>query len=473
MHTVSRIYPVPASPRPAATGEMDALARRYDGQVPRYTSYPTADRFHEELGAADYVRAAEASNDARRPLSLYLHLPFCATVCYYCACNRIVTANRARARDYLDLLKEEIRLQAALFEGSRPVRQLHWGGGTPTFFSAAEMTELMHHTARHFHLLEGDRGEYGIEIDPRTVDAGTLALLRGLGFNRLSLGVQDFDPRVQKAVNRIQSEAQVRMVTETARSLGFRSISYDLIYGLPLQSVDTFRRTLEQTIALQPDRLSIFNYAHLPARFHVQRQIDEAELPAPAEKLRILDATVQQLLAAGYVHIGMDHFARPDDELALALHSGDLQRNFQGYSTGAGTDLVGMGVSAISDIDGVYAQNSRDLNAYEAALREQQLPIARGYQATADDRLRRQVIMDLACRGALDFAAIGRGHGIDFREYFAPELERLQACVQDGLLELSDTGVRVTATGRFLLRSLCAVFDRHLRGAPGAFSRAI
>ncbi|MFZ5755682.1 MAG: oxygen-independent coproporphyrinogen III oxidase [Pseudomonadota bacterium] len=472
MNLQTRIPVHDAGPAVAAV-PLDLLARRHDGQVPRYTSYPTADRFHEEFTADDQVRNALASNAAHRPLSLYIHLPFCATVCYYCACNRIVTANRARVRPYLDLLKEEIRMQAALFDSSRPVRQLHWGGGTPTFLSGAEMTELMHHTARHFHLLEGDRGEYSIEIDPRTVDAGTLALLRGLGFNRLSLGVQDFDPRVQKAVNRIQDEAQVRSLVEAARSLGFRSLGFDLIYGLPLQSVASFRRTLAQVIALKPDRLSVFNYAHLPARFHVQRQIDEAELPPPAEKLRILDSTVQQLLAAGYVHIGMDHFALPGDELAQALHDGTLRRNFQGYSTGAGTDLVGIGLSAISDVNGVYAQNHRDMADYEFAVREHQLPVARGFAPDSEDRLRRHVIMELACRGRLDYDDIGHRYGIDFRRHFAAELQRLDEFAGDGLLVTGDHGVQVTDAGRFLLRSLCAVFDRWLDRRHAGFSRAI
>lgn len=451
------------------------LVHRYDGRVPRYTSYPTADRFHEEISARDYREACAEGNAQRRPLSLYFHLPFCATVCYYCACNRIVTANRARAREYLDLLKEEIRLQAALFTPGRPVRQLHWGGGTPTFLSAAEMTELMHYTARHFHLLEADRGEYGIEIDPRTVDTGTLGLLRGLGFNRLSVGVQDFDRPVQVAVNRVQSVEQVQMVTETARSLGFRSISYDLIYGLPQQRVATFARTLDQVIALRPDRLSVFNYAHLPARFPVQRQIDESTLPSPAEKLEIMAETMRRLPGAGYVHIGMDHFALPGDELVAARASGELQRNFQGYSTGGGADLVGMGISSIGDIGGLYVQNERGIPAWGEALRAGFLPLARGYVPTGDDRLRRRVIMDIACRGELRFADIGREHGIDFASFFAGELRALESFQKDGIVRRTESGLVVTGTGRFLLRNVCAVFDRHLHrdGAPAGYSRAI
>lgn len=459
---------------PGAVPGLD-LVRRYDGRVPRYTSYPTADRFHEEISEGDYRAACAEGNARRRPLSLYFHLPFCATVCYYCACNRIVTANRSRARDYLDLLKEEIRMQAVLFDNDRPVRQLHWGGGTPTFLSAAEMTELMHYTARHFHLLEADRGEYGVEIDPRTVDTGTLGLLRGLGFNRLSVGVQDFDPAVQRAVNRIQSVEQVQSVTETARSLGFRSISYDLIYGLPHQGVASFARTLDEVIALRPDRLSVFNYAHLPARFPVQRQIDETALPSPAEKLEIMAETVRRLLAAGYEHVGMDHFALPDDELVIARRNGELQRNFQGYSTCGGADLVGMGISSIGDIGGLYVQNERTIPGYVEALRAGRLPLARGYLPDADDRLRRRVIMDIACRGELDFDAIGREHGVDFIAYFGDELRALEPLQRDGIVRRAAPGLVVTDTGRFLLRNVCAVFDRNLRqdGAPAGYSRAI
>ncbi len=450
------------------------LIQRYDSRVPRYTSYPTADRFHEEISLADYHAACAKGNAQRRPLSLYFHLPFCATVCYYCACNRIVTANRSRARDYLDVLKAEIRMQAALVDNDRPVRQLHWGGGTPTFFSGAEMTELMHYTARHFHLLEADRGEYSIEIDPRSVDADTIGLLRGLGFNRMSIGVQDFDAQVQKAVNRIQSVDQVRMVTDTARGLGFRSVSFDLIYGLPEQTRATFEKTITQVIALRPDRLSVFNYAHLPARFPVQRQIDEARLPSPAEKLAIANDTTNRLLAAGYLHIGMDHFALPQDELAKAFHEGTLQRNFQGYSTRGGSDLIAMGLSAIGDVDGFYVQNAKTIDEYREAVQAETLPIKRGYASTPEDRLRRRVIMDIACRGRLDFASIQREFSIDFYDHFHAELQRLSTFERDGLIRRAADGIEVTASGRFLLRNICAVFDAYLRGQETRiFSRAI
>ncbi len=453
----------------------EELLRRYDTVGPRYTSYPTANLFHEEFTEADYRRACATSNLQRRPLSLYFHLPFCATVCYYCACNRIVTANRERAREYLDLIKQEIGLQASLFESTRPVTQLHWGGGTPTFFSAAEMTELMHHTARHFHLLNNDRGEYSIEIDPRTVEEGTIGLLRGLGFNRISIGVQDFDPQVQKAVNRAQSVEQVRMVTEAARNYGFRSVSYDLIYGLPYQTVTTFSQTLAQVIKLAPDRVSVFNYAHLPARFKAQRQINEAALPLAQEKLRILEATIATLLQAGYLYIGMDHFARPDDELADAQRHGKLQRNFQGYSTHLGADLVGLGVSAIGQIGNVYAQNAKAMPEYSEAIRNGKLAIKRGLVLDADDLLRQRVIMDIVCQGAVCFGDIEQAHAIRFEHYFARELHRLAALEADGLVKRMPDGIRVTPKGRLLLRVVCMVFDRYLvdTAKTPAFSRVL
>jgi oxygen-independent coproporphyrinogen-3 oxidase len=452
----------------------EALIRRYDVAGPRYTSYPTANHFHEEFTLEDYRSACAEGNAANKPLSLYVHIPFCATVCYYCACNKIVTANRARAREYLDLLKREITLQGALFEGSRPVVQLHWGGGTPTFLSGAEMTELMHHTARSFRLLEGDRGEYSIEIDPRTVNEGDVGLLRALGFNRLSLGVQDFNPDVQAAVNRFQTREQVLRVADAARNYGFRSISFDLIYGLPRQTRDSFRRTLDEVIALSPDRLSVFNYAHLPSRFKTQRQIDEAQLPAPAVKLQILQDTIAGLMDAGYVYIGMDHFARPDDELAVALRQGTLQRNFQGYSTRGGADLVGLGLSSIGAVGNTYAQNAKGMAAYADALGQGQLPLERGLAMTPDDLLRRDVIMTLICKGELQMGEIGRRHGIVFWRYFADELTRMEAMQADGLVEINNGLIRISPKGRLLARNVCMLFDQYQAAAPGTgFSRVI
>ncbi|MDH5447366.1 MAG: oxygen-independent coproporphyrinogen III oxidase, partial [Gammaproteobacteria bacterium] len=333
------------------------LIRRYDKAGPRYTSYPTAVQFHENFAEREYKDYAIKSNENGQPLSLYFHLPFCDTVCFYCACNKIITKNRKRSMPYLQRLFQEISLQAALFDPDRPVTQLHWGGGTPTFLSHDEMRQLMAETRRYFKLLDDDNGEYSIEIDPREADAETINVLRELGFNRLSLGVQDFDPAVQKAVNRIQSEAETEEVIQAARDVGFHSVSIDLMYGLPLQSVATFSQTLDKVIAMSPDRLSVFNYAHLPQMFKTQRQINEAELPPPEEKLAILQLCVQRLTDEGYVYIGMDHFAKPDDELAIAQQEGTLYRNFQGYSTQAECDLIAMGVTAVSKIGNSYSQN--------------------------------------------------------------------------------------------------------------------
>jgi oxygen-independent coproporphyrinogen III oxidase len=440
-----------------------ALIRRYDKAGPRYTSYPTAVQFHEGFGAAEYHAAATASNASGAPLSLYFHLPFCDTVCYYCACNKIVTRNRRRTGPYLERLFREIELQGVLFDRSRPVDQLHWGGGTPTFLSSEEMRALMRRTGEHFRLRTDDSGEYSIEVDPREADAGIIALLRELGFNRLSLGVQDFDPHVQKAVNRIQSEAETFAVLDAARRTGFRSVNMDLIYGLPHQTVASFRATLDKVIAAGPDRLSVFNYAHLPELFKTQRQIDAASLPPPAEKLAILQHTIERLTEAGYVYIGMDHFARPDDELAVAQRHGTLYRNFQGYSTHADCDLVAMGITAIGMVGDTYSQNLKTLDAYYAALDEGRLPVFRGITLSPDDKLRRAVITRLICHFQLEFAGIEATFGISFREYFAAELEELEAMRTDGLLDVGGDAIVVRPAGKLLIRNICMVFDKYLR----------
>lgn len=457
---------------PAVTFDAELL-RRYDRPGPRYTSYPTAVQFHPGFGEAQYRAATTRETAAGRPLSLYFHLPFCATVCFYCACNKIVTRNRARAAPYLARVQREIELHAALFGRERIVNQLHWGGGTPTFLSHSEMRALMEHTRRHFRLRDDDRGDYGIEVDPRALRSGTLALLRDLGFNRLSLGVQDFEPRVQRAVNRVQGEAQTFAVLEEARALGFRSINMDLIYGLPLQTITSFGRTLARIVAAAPDRLSVFNYAHLPALFKTQRQINVADLPPPATKLGILEHTIERLTQAGYTFIGMDHFAKPDDELAVAQRRGTLTRNFQGYSTHADCDLVGLGITAIGSVADSYAQNAKTLEDYYARLDAGRLPIARGIMLDADDRLRRAVIMQLICRCTLDIPAFEASHGIDFRCYFAPEVTALTPLQDDGLVEMNDRAIRVTPAGRLLIRNVCMVFDRYLSRAPATYSRAI
>ena len=440
-----------------------ALIHKYDKAGPRYTSYPTAVQFHDGFGEAEYREQAPASNASGRPLSLYIHIPFCDTVCFYCACNKIVTRNRRHTAPYLDHLYREIALQGALFDRSRPVAQLHWGGGTPTFISAAEMRELMRVTGEHFRLLDDDRGEYSIEVDPRETDDHTIALLRELGFNRLSLGVQDFDPQVQQAVNRIQSREITLKVMEAARREGFQSISVDLIYGLPHQSVARFGRTVDEIIAQSPDRISVFNYAHLPELFKTQRQIDASALPPPAVKLEILKTVIERLTRAGYVYIGMDHFAKPDDELALAQQAGTLYRNFQGYSTHADCDLIGLGATSIGMVGDSYSQNLKGLEEYYARIDDNRLAVFRGVRLDADDRLRRAVITALICHFKLEFAAIERQFGIRFRDYFAVELEELADMQADGLLALSETGIRVLPPGRLLIRNLCMVFDRHLR----------
>lgn len=453
------------------------LVRRYDRSGPRYTSYPPATAFHEGFGEAEY-RAMAAESNRRRPpapLSLYLHIPFCSTVCYYCACNKIITANRSRAEHYVRALERELALQGSLFAGDRTVEQLHWGGGTPTFLSGAEMRRLMQATRRFFRLRDDDSGEYSIEVDPRTVDAEGISGLRRLGFNRISFGIQDFDPRVQKAVNRIQSPQQTLAVMRAARDAGFHSVAVDLIYGLPLQSVASFSATLDEIIRARPDRLAVFNYAHLPERFKVQRQIDPNALPSPDEKLRILALTIDKLQSAGFVYIGLDHFALPGDALAEALADGSLQRNFQGFSSHAECEIVGMGISAIGRIGRCYAQNVRDLDAYYARLEAGRLPVGRGVALDADDEVRRRVISDLICHGYVDKRTVGEAYGLDFDRYFAAERETLTPMQVDGLVADDERAIRVLAPGRLLIRNICMAFDRYLRGEsrPQRFSRAI
>ncbi len=449
------------------------LVARYDRSGPRYTSYPPATAFHEGFGEAEYRAAAARGNGQRPPgpLSLYFHIPFCSTVCYYCACNKIVTKNRSRAEPYVAALLQELALQAPLFDDERTVEQLHWGGGTPTFLSAVQMRQLMEATRRHFRLRDDDGGEYSIEIDPRTVDEHDMSLLRELGFNRVSFGVQDFDPKVQKAVNRVQSEQQTLAIMAAARRQEFHSISIDLIYGLPFQSVDSFSTTLDKVIAARPDRLAVFNYAHLPQRFKVQRQIDELALPSPEEKLRILASTIQRLQEVGYVYIGMDHFALPEDKLSLALDNGSLQRNFQGFSSHAQCELVAMGITAIGQIDDCYAQNVRGTGDYYEHLKAGRLPVYRGVRLTPDDRLRRRVIADLICHGYVDKAALMSG----FDDYFAREVAQLAPMQADGLLRDDKEGIRVLPPGRLLIRNICMVFDHYLRdeSRPERFSKAI
>jgi len=447
------------------------LIHRYDKAGPRYTSYPTAVQFHTGFGETQYRAWAERTNQQSRaaekptPLSLYFHLPFCDTVCFYCGCNKVVTKDRSKARPYLDRLHQEMAMQAALFDNSRMVDQLHWGGGTPTFISASEMQELMDVTRKHFRLHDDDTGEYSIEIDPREITLETLTLLRKLGFNRVSLGVQDIDARVQKAVNRIQPVEMTMAAINGARDLGFKSVSIDLIYGLPFQTVDSFSRTLDCIIGLSPDRLSIFNYAHLPEMFKPQRRINEADLPPAAEKLAILHTAIDKLTQAGYVYIGMDHFAKPNDELALAQRQGTLYRNFQGYSTHADCDLIALGITSIGKVGNTYSQNVKTLDAYYAAIDAGHIPIFRGVELNDDDVLRREIITQLICHFGLDIAAIERRFNVDFNRYFASEIVEIQQMEKDGLLRAHGKRIDVLPAGHLLIRNVCMVFDRYLRDA--------
>ncbi|MBI1425064.1 MAG: oxygen-independent coproporphyrinogen III oxidase [Gammaproteobacteria bacterium] len=448
------------------------LIRRYDTSGPRYTSYPTAAQFTTDFTAASYHEQVELSNGSGRPLSLYFHIPFCDTVCFYCACNKVITKNRAHAQPYLNNVYKELAMQAAMFDTSRPVDQLHWGGGTPTFISHAQMRELMQVTRDHFALHDDDSGEYSIEVDPREADADTIALLRELGFNRLSLGVQDFDPRVQKAVNRIQSVAQTAEVLNAARATGFHSVSVDLIYGLPHQTVASFNTTLQTVLELSPDRLSVFNYAHLPDLFKTQRQIRTEDIPSPSTKLAILQDCIETLTAAGYIYIGMDHFAKPDDELARAQASGSLYRNFQGYSTHADCDLIGIGATSIGKVHDCYSQNQRTLDDYAKCIAADQLPVFRGVTLDADDKLRREVITQLICHFSLDISDIEARHDIRFADYFANALPQLQTMAADGLLEIDNKRITVTGRGSLLIRNICMTFDKYLTGQQ-RFSKVI
>ncbi len=441
----------------------DDLLRRFDVPGPRYTSYPTADRFVEAFTERDYVQALgqRRAGSMALPLSIYAHIPFCESVCYYCACNKVITRHHERAAQYLRYLEREVELQVAHLGAGQVVSQLHLGGGTPTFLSDAELSDLMSMIRRHFTLAAG--GEYSVEVDPRTVSEERLRALAALGFNRLSFGVQDFDPAVQKAVHRVQPAQQVFDLVDAARRIGFESVNVDLIYGLPLQTPESFARTLAQVNALRPDRIALYAYAHLPSRFKPQRRIASADLPSPGNKLAMLSASLDALMGAGYVYVGMDHFALPNDALAVAKRQGRLHRNFQGYSTQPDCDLIGLGVSAIGRIGATYSQNAKTLEEYGDLLDQGRLPIVRGLALTRDDLLRRAVIMALMCQGELQFESIDIAHLIDFKRYFARELEALEDMASQGLVQLSDTGVQVTETGWFLVRAIAMLFDKNLQ----------
>lgn len=449
------------------------LINRYDKAGPRYTSYPTALELHDSFTNTDYQAHIAKSNATGGPLSLYVHIPFCDTVCFYCACNKIITKNRAHAQPYLNNLCKEIVMQGALFDKNRVVNQLHWGGGTPTFLDYEQMQQLMATIRKNFTLKDDDSGEYSIEVDPRETNLHTVQQLRSLGFNRISLGVQDFDPDVQKAVNRLQSEAQTFAVLKAAREQGFRSTNIDLIYGLPLQTVDSFNKTLDKILHVSPDRFSIFNYAHIPSRFKTQRQINDADLPSPEVKLAILQSVGQRLSDAGYVYIGMDHFAKPDDELAIAQRQGLLHRNFQGYSTHSDCDLIGLGITSIGQVGDAYSQNVKDLDSYDQLIKQGKLPVFKGVALNDDDKLRRAVIMQLICHFELSFARIEQHYAITFADYFADELNALMPMQDDGLVTVNTNGIKVLPAGRLLIRNICMVFDRYLAQKQQQFSKVI
>lgn len=441
----------------------ESLIRRFDNSGPRYTSYPTADRFKASYTAqsyADYLghRASAASHP---PLSVYVHLPFCESLCYFCACNKIITQDHRRTAQYLDYLEKEMALVAARLGPDRKTEQLHLGGGTPTFLSSEELSRLMASLRGHFDFARG--AELGVEIDPRTVTDATLSMLAGLGFNRTSFGVQDFDPAVQAAVNRIQPLEMVERALIASRNAGFESVNADLIYGLPKQTLTSFSRTLDQIIRLSPDRIALYNYAHLPARFKAQRLISASDLPTAEERLQIFLMSTRRLLEAGYVYIGLDHFAKPDDELNKARLNKSLHRNFQGYTTRAECDLVGLGVSAIGKVGSSYSQSVRSLSAYYQLLDQDQLPIEKGFELTSDDLLRRQLIMTLMCSMPVDFGSIEQQYGITFTAYFSAELETLEPFTQAGLIQVDERGINVTAKGRLFVRAVAMVFDRYLR----------
>ena len=429
---------------------------------PRYTSYPTADRFHEGFRQPEYLATLKDTlQGSGKPVSLYIHIPFCNTICYYCGCNKIITKDKSRADEYLRYLEKEMSLLAPHLYGRHKLAQLHFGGGTPTFLSDDQIEHVFTMIRTHFELVPD--GEYSIEIDPRKVSRESVHKLGKLGFNRMSVGIQDFDPKVQAAVNRIQSVEETRTVIEAARESGFKSVSVDLIYGLPHQSVNSIRPTLDTVLSLAPDRIALYHYAHLPHIFKPQRRIDTNAVPSSEEKLDILQYAVRLLDEKGYVFIGMDHFAKPDDELAVALAEGRLQRNFQGYSTYADCDLIALGVSGIGKVGSTYSQNERDIDRYYAALDKGELPVMRGFKLGSDDIVRRNIIQDLMCRFALDFTDYEGSLNQPFAQYFADEMRDLQKLAGLGLVEISPDRLAVTAKGRFLIRNIAMVFDYYLR----------
>jgi len=452
----------------------EELIRRFDKLGPRYTSYPTADRFNAEFTEQtyiDYLAQRNAATGKNPPLSIYVHLPFCESLCYFCACNKIITKDHNRITEYLNYLSKEMALVAAHIGPDRQAAQLHFGGGTPTFLTPDELRQLMTMLRSHFDFLPN--AEMGIEIDPRTVSDDTMTMLAELGFNRTSFGVQDFDPAVQLAVNRVQPYEMIEKAVSASRKSGFESINADLIYGLPKQSMESFNLTLDRVIELSPDRIALYNYAHLPARFKAQRLIVEAELPSAEARLQIFLMSVRRLLDAGYIYIGLDHFSKPNDELNKARLDKSLHRNFQGYTTRSDCDLIGFGVSAIGKVGHSYSQSVRTVNAYYEHLDANRLPIEKGYSLTNDDVLRRQVIMELMCSMPVNFAAINHKHGIDFVSYFADELAQLKMYQEAELIVVDAHSISITPKGRMFVRAVGMVFDKHLAQSTAKFSKLI
>lgn len=444
-----------------------SLISKYDLSGPRYTSYPTAPQFDSGISKIALIDKMMMPSD--KALSLYFHIPFCAHLCYYCACNKIVTKQYDKGTEYVELLGEEMRLRSLMLDHTKKVTQLHFGGGTPTFLTEDLIRSLFSTISQHFNLIHDGSQDYSIEIDPREITSSKLKLLTEMGINRISVGVQDFDSKVQEAIHRVQPVKMVTDLVEKAREMGVKSISFDLIYGLPFQSIEGFQDTLDKVIALSPERISLFNYAHLPERFKAQKRILDESLPIPSIKVELLRMSIEYLISAGYEYIGMDHFAKPNDSLAKAQKQGLLQRNFQGYTTHAGTDLVAFGVSAISDLSGVYIQNHTDLEQYRSGIEKGQLPINRGYISNFDDRVRHQVIMTLIAQFELNTAAIEQKHNIRFLEYFSEEVDNLIPMIEDGMIEMNNNGMQtiisVTGRGRLLIRCICMVFDKYLNNS--------
>ncbi len=438
----------------------DEMIRRYEGKGPRYTSYPTALSF-APIKQNQFIAHAAANNHIEEPISLYVHVPFCERLCFYCGCNKIVTQQKTKADPYIDALSTEMEIIGPHFN-KRKVQQLHFGGGTPNYLTKEQFQKVITNLKKHFDLDMDRDGEYSIEVDPRTLTTEQVSHYRKLGINRISMGIQDFDPDVQNAINRVQTYAEVETIVSAARGCGYKSISFDLIYGLPLQTTTTFEKTLEQVIELDPDRIAVFNYAHLPERFKSQRLIDSDSIPSSATKLDLLHLTISKLMEAGYVYIGMDHFAKADDELCKAQRAGTLQRNFQGYSTNNELDLVGLGASSISLVQGLYSQNAKGLKLYQNFLAQEILPVEKGYQLNKDDELRKDLIMTLACQYKLNFQSFEDKYHIRFVDYFAKELNSLSQFIADDMITLSEGDLIINQSGRLLIRSICMAFDAHM-----------